>query len=78
MRLFADMARRDSVSTDYVIEEGKPFLAIEKFIKANPIDLVILARRRGRSWFFGRKTVEKVIRRAQCPVLVLNHPETNP
>lgn len=76
MRLFAEMAGSGSVSVDYVVEEGKPFLAIGKFIKANPIDLVILARRRSRSWFFGRKTVEKVIRCATCPVLVLNQTKT--
>lgn len=76
MRLFAEMARSGSVPIDYVIEEGKPHLAIEKFIKSNQVDLVILARRHSRRWFFARKTAEKVIRRAACPVLVLNHLET--
>ncbi len=69
----AALAKQQNVSADYVIQEGKPSSVIENFVKEQLVDLVILGchRHRGLGWFGRRKTAEKVVRQAQCPVLVL-------
>ena len=69
----AALAKQQNVSADYVIQEGKPSSVIENFVKEQPVDLVILGchRHRGLGWFGRRRTAEKVVRKAQCPVLVL-------
>jgi universal stress protein A len=73
----AALATQQEVSADYAIQEGKPFVVINQFIKEQPVDLVILGchRHRGTGWFGRPKTAERVVREAPCPVLVLQTEE---
>lgn len=71
------LAELQNVSANYVIREGKPADVIGDFMREQPVDLVIFGchpHRRLR-WFGRRKTAEKVIRDAPCPVLMLQTDE---
>ncbi len=73
-----DLAKQRAVFANYVIREGKPSAVIGNFIKEEPVDLVVLGCHRHRKlagWLGRQKTVEKVIRAAPCPVLVLQTDE---
>jgi nucleotide-binding universal stress UspA family protein len=69
------MAKRANIPVGYVIQKGKPCAVIEDYIQQNEVDLVILAphRHQGLARFLSRKTSEEVIRRTNCPVLILNN-----
>lgn len=56
-----------------VIEEGKPAGVIVELAKRFRAELVVLAHRKrnGLARWFRRRTAEKVLREAHCPVLVL-------
>ena len=59
------------------IVRGKSHSAVLKFAKENSVDLIVIGKH-GRShldyFLFGSMT-ERVIRRATCPVLVVQHPD---
>lgn len=60
-----------------IIRHGKPFVEIIRVAKEEQVDMIIIATH-GHSGFeqilFG-STAEKVIRKAQCPVLSIRSPE---
>jgi universal stress protein A len=70
-----EAAKQAGVSFSYDIEEGRPSVVIENYIRRHDIDLVFLAphKQHGLNRFLRCKTAETLIRRAGCPVLILNH-----
>jgi universal stress protein A len=70
-----DVAKQANVTFNYAIQEGEPSAVIEDYIRQHDVDLVILAphKRHGLDRFLRSKTAETVIRRADCPVLIVNH-----
>jgi len=58
---------------------GKPWREIIAFTKENQIDLIVVATHglSGLSHALYGSTAEKVIRKAQCPVLTVRHPDVN-
>jgi len=59
------------------IARGKNFTTILKFAKQNAVDLIVIGKH-GRShldYFLFGSVTERVIRRAACPVLVVQHPD---
>ena len=77
MSRITGLARREGICADYLVREGKPSAVIEKFLQTENVDLVVMAchRHHGLSRWLRRRTALKVIRGAQCPVVVLqtNH-----
>lgn len=69
----AAAARQNNILVDYAVQDGKPCEVIERFIQEHDVDLVIIGQchHRGFGWPGRRALAEKVIRQAQCPVLVL-------
>ena len=57
--------------TGFDIEEGKPCVVIANYIRRHDIGLA-LHKHHGLNRFLRRKTAETLIRRAGCPVLILN------
>ncbi|HZT82516.1 MAG TPA: universal stress protein [Gemmataceae bacterium] len=57
--------------------EGNPFYEIIQFARANDIDLIIMGThgRTGLMHVLLGSVVEKVVRKAPCPVLTVRHPE---
>jgi nucleotide-binding universal stress UspA family protein len=74
LSLIQGCAKHEKIETDFTIAEGKPAAVIENYLKENQTDLVILTvHKHGRlGGFLHPKTAEKTIRRANCPVLVIN------
>ncbi len=71
------LARQRDISVDSAVQDGKPCAVIERFIQEHAVDLVIIGRHqhRGLGWFGRRRLAEKVVRKALCPVLVLQSDE---
>lgn len=58
------------------VRMGRPFMEIIQYARQQPIDLIVIGThgRAGLSHVLMGSTVEKVIRRAPCPVLSVRHP----
>jgi nucleotide-binding universal stress UspA family protein len=69
-------AQRQGVPAISVIEEDAPPTVIARAAKRWQIDLLVMTSRKRSGWsrFFSQRTVEKVTRNAECPVMVI-HPE---
>jgi nucleotide-binding universal stress UspA family protein len=78
----AEMARLAGNATTQAkiraeIVRGKSHTAILKFAKENGVDLIVIGKH-GRShldYFLFGSVTERVIRRADCPVMVVPHPD---
>jgi len=66
-------AQHERVPVISVIEEGTPDNVIARAAKRWNVELIVLAsRKRGKlARFFGQQILEKVTRRAECPVVVI-------
>ena len=60
-----------------VVRTGKPFYEINEYARENDIDLIIIATHghTGVEHMLFGSTVEKVVRKAPCPVLVVRNSE---
>jgi nucleotide-binding universal stress UspA family protein len=69
----AALARKKNLSVNYAIRDGNPSGVIKRFITENAVDLVIIGEHQPRrfGWFSGRTLAERVVGKAQCPVLVV-------
>lgn len=87
----ADAQMKEFVRANYLDEtriesaliEGEVSIALEKFIRENEIDLIVIGSRgdTGLSRLFEGSTAEEIFRTAQCPVMVVGpnatvHPDT--
>jgi nucleotide-binding universal stress UspA family protein len=61
------------VSAEATVRTGKPFYEIHEFAKEKEIDLIIIATHghTGVEHILFGSTVEKVVRKSPCPVLVV-------
>jgi nucleotide-binding universal stress UspA family protein len=66
-----------SVSVEYKILFGKPFVEIVKQAKTDNSDLIVMAThgRGAITHMLLGSTTEKVVRKAPCPVLAVKHPK---
>lgn len=73
LQALADEHIGREVATEKVVVSGKPFFEIIDYARENEIDLIIIATHGAsgvEALLFG-STAEKVVRKAECPVLVV-------
>jgi universal stress protein A len=77
LHVWADSARRSSVSAKLAVRTGLPEHEIVEAAKEQDIDLVIIATHGRTGWkhFCIGSTAERVVRAAPCPVLVVREKE---
>jgi len=70
---------KDRVAAEATVRTGKPFYEINEYARENKIDLIIIATHghTGVEHILFGSTVEKVVRKAPCPVLVVRQPESS-
>ncbi len=73
LRALVDNEVRKRVPADATVRTGKPFYEIHEFAKEKDIDLIIIATHghTGVEHILFGSTVEKVVRKSPCPVLVV-------
>lgn len=66
-----------SVSAEFMILTGKPFVEIVRLARAENADLIVMAThgRGAISHILMGSTADKVVRKAPCPVLTVKHPK---
>ena len=66
---------RGRVPAEAAVRTGKPFYEINEFARENNVDLIIIATHghTGVEHILFGSTVEKVVRKAPCPVLVVRN-----
>ena len=59
------------------VQQGSPFLEVIRYAKENEIDLIVIGThgRTGLTHVLLGSVAEKVVRKAPCPVLTVNHPD---
>lgn len=70
---FALKALKDCKNIELRVLIGEPYKEIVKFIKGNKIDIAVMAtgRKSGIDRFLFGSTTERVLRKADCPVLIV-------
>ena len=69
--------RQDLPRTDWLMQEGNPFLGIIEVARKHGVDLIVMGThgRTGLAHVLVGSVAEKVVRKAPCPVLTVKHPE---
>jgi len=77
MKEMKTMKILEGIDIQTSIVGGKPFIEIIKFARDNETDLIVMGThgRSGLNHVIFGSTAEKVVRKAQCPVLTVKHPE---
>jgi len=73
MKEFVEEQLAPSITTNYVVREGKAYKEIVEFAKENEIDMIVITTHglTGLDYLLLGSTTEKVVRWATCPVLTV-------
>ena len=77
LAIYAERARTSSVSVREIVREGYPASVIQEEAREENADMIVMGSRgmSGLKHLLLGSIAERVVQKAHCPVLTLNHPD---